>query len=217
MKNNKIHNREDMITYAMSFLSHSLRKITGIKEVIIYGSSVRGEADNGSDLDLFFDINRKEDEEEMKKTINEEIKMFYKTRTYNDWKLKGISNRISAKVGILNEWKLKRSIMSEGISLYSRFKETPKEIEPFTQFQIEPIRDITKRNKIMRRLFGRKENNMNTEGMIKKVGGRKLSPTTFIIPSQHCNEVIRILNEERIKYQLFEFWTDLKTIGKNKN
>lgn len=196
---------KELIAYASAFVSFILPKIH-VKEIILFGSVSRGEVGEESDIDLFFNVDK--DENETEKIIKDELKKFYNSRIAEVWNLKGMRNEISVHVGKLEEWKLKRSIISEGISLYGKYKETPKGMKGFILFQIEPIRDIAKRNKIIRMLFGRKEKNYNFEGILKDFGGKKLSASSFIILKEYADKVINIFNKEKIRYRFFEFWSD---------
>src|SRR3989339_782564 len=72
----------------------------------------------------------------------------------------------------------------------------------------DKIKDIAKRNKIIRELFGREEKIYIKKGMIETLGGKKLSPSSFIVPIEKANEIFIFLNKEKAKYNLFEFWTD---------
>ena len=159
-------NHKEIIAYAGAFVSFVLPKID-VNEIILFGSAARGEAGKESDIDLFFDVDK--NEEDIKEKIKEELKKFYKSKAAEVWFLKGIRNHISVDVGKLKEWKLKRSIISDGISLYGKYKEIPGDIKSFVFFQIEPIKDIAKRNKVIRGLFGRKEKNYANDGILKEV------------------------------------------------
>ena len=179
-----------------------------VEEIFLFGSVARREATKESDVDLFFNLKTKE--KEIEKKIKEQLAKFYKSSIYEKFSLNGIENHISIKVGNLEKWKLKRSIISEGIILYGKYKNTPEDIKGYALFVLKPIRDITKRNKIMRKLFGRKEKNYMSEGLIMEMKGKQLSPTSFIVSLEKINEVINILNFEKIDYTLIEFWSDFK-------
>jgi len=141
--------------------------------------------------------------------LQEQLQKFYKSKIFELWTLKGIKNSINAEVGNLNEWKLKRSIISEGIVLYGKYKELPEKLEQYTQFTISPpIKNIAKRNRIMRILFGRKEKAYSTEGIVTEKKGKKLSPLSFIVKKDMSNDIIKLMGSEKISYNLFDFWTD---------
>ena len=46
------------------------------------------------------------------------------------------------------------------------------------------------------------------KGMVEIIGGKKISPSSFIVPIEKSNEISIFLNKEKAKYNLFEFWTD---------
>ena len=76
------------------------------------------------------------------------------------------------------------------------------------QFNLKPIKDIAKRNKVLRKLFGREEKNYSTRGKIEESHGKKLSATSFIVPIEKTKEIFDILKSERVDYNFFEFWSD---------
>jgi len=195
------------MAYASSFVSFVLPKIN-VEEIILFGSIARKEAGEKSDIDLFFNIVKKTEENRTKKTIDKELNRFYKSKINEIWRLKGIKNHIKFEVGDLNRWKLKRSIISDGIVLYGKYKNAPEKTKGYVHFNLKPIKDITKRNRILRKIFGRKEKSCLTQGIINEIGGKKLSPTSFIIPINKTQEILRILNSEKLDFNFFEFWSD---------
>jgi len=201
----KMLKSKNLIAYASSFVSFILSKIKA-KEIILFGSAARGEADKESDIDLF--VNVEDNKKEIKKTINKEINKFYKSKIADTWILKGIKNPLAVKVGNLDKWELKRSIISEGIVLYGKYKESPEKMRGFSYFNLSSIKNIAKRNFILRKLFGRKEKGYSAEGLLKKTNGKKLSSLSFVIPIEHTQETINLLNANKIDYKFFEFWSD---------
>lgn len=201
--------KSDLIGYASSFVSFILPKFEGIKEIILFGSVVRGEADERSDIDLFFDIINEKDEEKIKKQVKKELVKFSKSKVAETWFLKGIKNPINVNVGVLEKWKLKRSIISEGIVLYGRYKEVPGKLKSYVFFYIEPIKNIAKRNRVIRELFGRKEKNYSKKGILEEVRGKKISASSFVVKKEDSGKILEFLGKEKINYKFFEFWTDV--------
>jgi len=208
MKNLKFKYKKELLAYATAFASFVIPKLFNVKAIILFGSVARGEADKKSDIDLFFDLENKEDEVGIKKILENELNKFYKSKIAENWLLKGIKNEIKIHAGKLEEWKLKRSIISDGIFLYGKYREEPENLKSFVFFNIKPIKNITKRNRVIRKLFGRKEKKYFSDGVVNKVKGKKLSASSFIVPLEYTNEIIRLLNEEKIDYSFFEFWSD---------
>ena len=155
MKDLKLNN--ELFGYAASFVSFVIPKLEGIKEIILFGSVARKEADKNSDIDLFFNLADASKESILKNFLKIELDKFYKSKFAEVWFNKGIKNPIKIQAGELEKWKLKRSLISEGIVLYSKYKESPDKLKGYAYFNIVPIKDIAKRNKIIRILFGRKE------------------------------------------------------------
>ena len=133
---------------------------------------------------------------------------FHNSKINEIWSLKGISNPIKVEVGNLDKWKLKRSIISDGIVLYGKYKAIPKKNKGYTYFNLKPIKNIAKRNKIIRKLFGRKENKYSNDGIVKNLQGKKLSPSSFLIPIEKEKDILKILNKEKLDFSFFELWTD---------
>lgn len=200
-------NYRELIAYASAFVSFALPKIN-VDEIILFGSVARNEADKKSDIDLFFNL--KKDENKTKEILKKELERFYKSKINEIWRLMGIKNDIKFEVGNLDKWKLKRSIISDGIVLFGRYKETPKNMNSFVQFTLKPIKNIAKRNRIIRKLFGRKEKKYSAEGIIEILKGKKISATSFIVPIEKADEIIKIMDKEKIDYSFFEFWSDIK-------
>ncbi len=196
---------KELIAYTAAFVSFILPKID-VDEVILFGSVARREADKKSDIDLFFNIRAQETG--IKAAINKELNKFYKSYIYESWKAKGITNPIKIEVGNLDKWKLKRSIISDGIVLYGKYKSVPEKLKAFTLFNISPIKDIAKRNKVIRLLFGRIEKDYSTPGILERLEGKKLTSNSFIVPLGKANEIIGVLNSEKINFSFFEFWSD---------
>lgn len=198
-------NYKELIAYIISFISFVLPKIE-VEEIILYGSVSRKEATKKSDIDIFF--NTSLNEKKTKKIIQNQLNRFYKSKIYEIFSLKGINNNFHIEVGNLQKWKLKRSIISDGIVLYGKYKAFPEKLKGFTFFNLKPIKNITKRNKIIRKIFGRTEKNHKKSGLIKSLHGKKLSPSSFLTPIEKSNDIINYLNSEKIDFSFFEIWTD---------
>lgn len=199
-----------IIAYAYSFLSTLLPMIKKnvIKNIILFGSSARDELTKDSDVDLFielYDINERKNTEE---TLKKALIQFEKSDKYKEWKLRGVDNEIKCLVGTLDEQSdLKRSLISNGISLYSKYFE-PIKGKNYTLISLKVIQDKNKRYKVLRRLFGRTEKNKTMKGLIEKFGGKQLSTRVFIIPLEQTPAIINFLKEENVDYSLNEITTD---------
>ena len=205
-----------LISYAESFVSfllknRELRKYP-IKEIILFGSVARGDFDKTSDIDIFIDVENKKDVENLNNLIKKILIKFYKSQFCSIFALEGIRNEIRVKVGILDEWKLKRSIVSEGITFYGKYKYVPKKIRQYSLVTFSPIKDVTKRNRVIRQLIGRKEKNYKKEGLLEKFNGKQLSQRVIMIPTQYLSNLLGLFAKEKIDYQIYEIWSEKNSI-----
>lgn len=200
----------ELISYAQAFVSFLMKSRVGkeINEIVLFGSVARGDIDKESDIDLFIEIRDEKKTNEVEKKIDTELGKFLDSKFSDTWRHRGIRNNISYKIGILEKWELERSVISDGITLYGKYRKLPKGLKQFSLFYFKPIKNVTKRNRVVRMLFGREEQHYNNEGLVKQVGGETLSPRSFVIPINHADEVISILDREKIDYNISEIFSD---------
>ena len=201
--------REKIIAYASNFASFILDSniFQKINQIILFGSIARGDYDEESDIDIFLDTkhNIKNESEKL-------LSLFQNSETQKKWELKGIKNEISLKVGNLKKWDLNRDIISDGIILYGKLKQTPERIEYY--LLISPsFRKFnkSKKVKIWRKLYGYKQKVGNksykSEGIVEKLNGKRIE-NGIVIKMKDKKEIIDFLNKEKINYTLSEIWSD---------
>lgn len=198
--------KADLIAYAHTYVSFVLPRIKmSLKEIILFGSVARDDFDEDSDVDLFFNVMGERDIKVLEEELKPINRLFYNSKIYDLWKQKGINNPIKVKIGLLDLWELKSSLLAEGIILQGKYKGDISG-EGYMLISFSPIKNIAKRNKLMRTIFGREEKRFKKEGLVIKMGGVKLSPTVFIIPLQFSSEILSFLRKEKINFQLREIW-----------
>jgi len=193
--------REELIGAVYTFLSFLFREPKAakkIKIVYLFGSVARGEFDERSDIDIFVDCSEK-DSAEMEKAVRRALGKFSKEKA---WKLRDLKNELRVKVGDLARWTLKESVEREGVLLYSQIP-TPA-LTKFYIVRIEPIKEVARRNKVIRFLFGRAE--YEAKGAVQEVGGEKLAPRIFSIPVTSFSKIASKLSAEKVKFKLREVW-----------
>ncbi len=135
-----------------------------------------------------------------------------KSQAQKLWELKGVTQEISLKVGNLNEWDLKRSIISHGILLYGRVKQVPEEAEFYTLLQLS-YKNISQNQKLRfwRKLFGHKqktgEKTYTSPGLLNKVKGKRIE-NGIIVPAQNEKEMRDFLKKHKVPCTLHELWSD---------
>ena len=201
----------NLISYAMDFVSFLMQNLKGadkIKNIILFGSVSRNEASKDSDIDLFIETDEKLEEKINK--IKEDFYNSIKAKKY--WALFNIKNEINCSVGKLEDWKeLERSIIFNGINLYGKYSGKIK-TEPYYLFTISQTKNRNKNISLWRKLYGYKQkvNNKSydSKGLIKEYDGKKLSRATFIVPSKYSSNIIKILKENKVQYELIHLFKE---------
>ena len=190
----------------MDFVSYLIDKEKKINRIILHGSVARGDFDEESDIDLFVDS-----DEKIEKRVQKILDNYYKTKKYQDWKLKGVENEISIIVGKLDgdEWKnLKRSIINTGIMLYGKYKAEADKINQYVLFSFENIKPNKKRVLIFRKLFGFKVGKKSYPGLIEKMNTIRIGKGVLLVPIEYVNKLKEYLQNKKVKFRLFDLWSD---------
>ena len=198
MKQNKL------ISLALSFASFIIDRIEA-ESIILFGSVAQNNFDDESDIDIFIDTNEKN-----KEKIENFLDLYKKTGEYEKFKLGGVKNDISLKIGKLDEWKdLKRSIISGGIVLYGNYKGKPEKLNHKIIFILntEKIKR-TEKIKIWRKIYGYKQKIGKKVYVSKGLAEKKLGRGSFIIPAEKFKQVKDYLTKNKINHSFFDAWVD---------
>lgn len=201
--------QNELISYAADFVSYVISKTKGIERVILYGSVASGDYAENSDIDIFFDINDKKLERKIKKCLDD----YYKTRKFQEWKLKGIENPISIIAGRLDseEWEdLKRAIMNTGIILYGKYKEKADKTYQYIMLSFENIKPEKLRVAVHRKLFGFKAGKTRYPGLIEKASGIRVGKGIILVPVEKMKEIKDYLKNKKISPKVYDVWSDVK-------
>jgi len=169
-----------------SFLIQKLKEKDQIKNIILFGSTARGEAGKESDIDIFIDVIKENSKSE--KEINKILEGYYKSAKYkNYWKVLGIENEFNLTVGQLNKWKeLESSIVSNGLLLFGKFKPSVKDGKHEVLFIWENVRPNSQRVLFNKQLFGYKQGEKFYQGVMQKYDGEKLGKGCIVVPLEHA-------------------------------
>lgn len=199
-------NKEIMISYACAFLSFLFRnpgiKTSEIKSVHLFGSVARGDFDEDSDVDIFITVEK--NEKDVLKTARIALKNFYRSEECKKFRLLGIENPISVKCGDIKKWDLFDAIKKEGITLYS--SSAFPLFRKYFLVEMKPLKDVAKRNRIIRKLVGRKETGRKEKGFIEQTGGQVLDSRHYVVPADNISAVARILSKESAPFEIREIW-----------
>lgn len=203
--------KSSLVSYAMSFASFLIDSKLGkdINKIILFGSVARGDYNEDSDIDLFIDT-----EEKMENEIEKILSLFSSSRIHEIWSLKGIKNEISIKVGKLEEWKLRREVISSGILLYGKYSKLPENVTYYMMIRLVDInrKKTSQQIKIWRKLYGYKQKIGKkiyiSKGLVEKANGTKIGKAIFIIPMEKRRNILDFLNKNRVSYKVHELWSD---------
>lgn len=209
-------NKYELISLAYQFVSFLLEKqkvAEQIDNIFLFGSIASKNFDEESDIDIFIDV--KKPNKKVEENIRKELYLFSKSKYLEYWKLKGVKNEISIKIGQLNKWeKIKRSIISNGIVLYGKYASEPEKLKHFILIKIKtPKISRSKQVSLWRRLYGYSQKVGNkvytTEGLISECDGKKLEKAVILIPIENSEKIFNFLDLKKINYENYEIWSDV--------
>ncbi|MAG47700.1 hypothetical protein CL617_03770 [archaeon] len=199
-----------LVSFAYDFVSYLLYNLDNkeIDRIFLFGSVVRGEATKESDVDIFI-----ESGVNIEDKINKITDEFYQSAKYlKYWKPLNVKNQIRVISGKLDDFPdLKRSIVGNGLVLYSSFKEKIRG-NNYSLFTVEFKGEFKDKVRLWRKLYGSKQKRKNktyiSKGIIEKSNGKKISRGVFIIPIERSNDLIKDLKKLKIKYNVFDVSSD---------
>lgn len=202
--------KNSLIGYATAFASFLLDSKIGekINKIILFGSVARGDYGKESDIDLFIDT-----DEDVEREVDKLLALFRMSKINEMWRLKGIKNKISVKVGNLKKWPFRRDVISAGIMLYGKYNELPEGVNYYLMIKMD-LRKIktAKQMSIWRKLYGYKQKVGSKvyvgKGLVEKVGGMKVGKAIVLIPMENRKQIVDFLNKNRVRYTLNEVWSD---------
>jgi predicted nucleotidyltransferase len=194
-----------MKSYASAFSSFIIRSLgdnPGISRIILYGSVAKSSATNESDVDIF--IESVGDPKRLRVDADLVLNRFYESKEAIIFKLMGVSNEVSLKVGRLDDWPdLKRSIMSDGIILWGKFEGTkPKASKHSVIFYWNGVG--SNRGAFLNHMYGYKSMAKRYEGLVSKVGGTKLGKSCIMVPQKYRDRTIAVMKKYRVNAKSIE-------------
>lgn len=198
--------KNSLIAYAQDFVSYLLMEKYmenyEIRNIILYGSVVRGDFTEHSDIDIFIDVNSTD--EKMKELVKGTVRDFYGSLWFQKWKRLGIKNTISCLSGRLDGWKdLERSMISNGRVLYGNYRpETKGKLASL--FYVESVKPESKRVFISRKLFGYVRYGKKYAGLVQRHDGEKVGRSCFLIPMEFTQKILQFFRQNKVKATIRE-------------
>ncbi len=181
-------------------------------EIILFGSTARGDFHKESDIDLFINLQNKKEQKEIERIVKKAL-MEFETAVSNSWRLKGIDLPLKVLVGDLDapRWSaLKREIISTGRVIYGRYKELPQKLNPYYLLSFK-LTNLLPKNKVkfIRQMYGyksRKEHTVYCHAGAMQEGGVRINQNTILTPGPQLNNFLSLFKQFKIKYQIREVW-----------
>ena len=197
--------KSELISYAIDFVSFLMQKIeekSEIKQITLFGSVAREEANEKSDVDIFIDLIKENKSLENKiKKILDNFKESTKFKNY--WKPLGIENEIKPIIGKLENWKdLQSSIVANGIILYGKFKPEIKEGKHKTFFIWENVTPNNIRVLFNKQLFGYKQKGRFYQGLLQKYEGERMGKGCILVPLEHATQFHQLFRKYKITVKI---------------
>ncbi|MEK6857415.1 MAG: nucleotidyltransferase domain-containing protein [Nanoarchaeota archaeon] len=199
--------QEERFAYAISFMSYLAKNIDELKDVvetvILYGSVAKNQSTKDSDIDLFIDL--KKESQNIRNKIILIRDNFYASKESIIFKLLGVENDISLKIGKLFEWPdLQRSILSEGIVLFGRvqLKQKPVGLEHKILFSWDSVGK--NRTAFLNRLYGYTTKKTKYKGFLEKWSAQKIGKSSILIPIKYRQEMIDLIKEYKVSSKSVE-------------
>jgi len=203
-KSNKI------LAYAIDFVSFTIQNlktedIEKIKCIVLFGSVARNDHFPDSDVDLFIEYYG--DSNKLSAKLDKFTEKFYvssKVKKY--WKLLGIDNDFSCKIGSLDDYEsLVPALTTDGILLYGKFKPQISNGQYCTLFAWENIPSAGKRTVIHRKIFGYQTKNKKYQGLIDEFNGKRIGKGTVLFPTEHHHHILDFFREQKIVVKIYSF------------
>lgn len=198
--------------YAISAGSYILQNMPDklsnkIDNIILFGSVAQDRAADQSDIDIFFDTALKETQRKnLKKTLNMIVENFYLSKNALQYKLEGIDNKINVAVGDLDEWELKRSIISTGIVLFGRYKSGIERGKLKQNFIISWEPPQKNRGAFLNKLYGYSVKRKRYPGMVARYNCTKIGKSVIIVPTEYKDKFIDHMEKYKVGYQIMEIF-----------
>ena len=151
---------------------------------------------------MFIDCSPKQ-EKEIENAARAASSRFYVSKDYEKWKQFKFTYPLSIHAGTLANWQLKTSVASEGILLYSKSMSITSSLRMVLFILTLPL-NKKKYLRFVRRMHGRKEKGYKEHGLLKEVGGKKLSGNVIIVPKENQHKVMSYLLKEKVDYSFKE-------------
>jgi predicted nucleotidyltransferase len=205
--------QHELISYAYDFVSQLMDKqelFKAIRRIVLFGSVVRGDYTEQSDVDLFIDVESAAPK--MQLLVNKELSKF-EIKCKKTWYLRKISLPIKAMVGDLEgeEWKeLRNEIASYGKLLYGRYEQAPSELKQKLLLSYD-LKKISQKRKMsfLRKLYGyslkKGKRTYTSSGILAPNSYERIAQGVITSPEE-WSKIKSLLKSHHVTYTIREEW-----------
>lgn len=184
-------------------ITRDLSKIDDLRAIILYGSFARGEDTSRSDIDLFILTTNKKTLKEIQDRV---IELESEIGRNIQPTIRTITELQITDTGLL------QNIFQEGKVLYLKEPaEIPSSLllkqEPYLiyTFQISSLSQKEKA-KFNRQLYEQKRKGYKYKGLLKEIGGKKLSAGCIIVPYLQKENIEKFFKRFKVKFEQLKVW-----------
>lgn len=205
--------QEELFSYAYDFISQLLDQeevLKAVRKIILFGSIVRGDFHEGSDVDLFIDTLAAP---AIQKIVKKEQSLFEK-RIEKTWALRGLTLPLKIQIGDLNHprWETFRDQIAQyGKIMYGPYEQAPQRLHHFVLVTYE-LGKLKQKHKMafLRMLYGYKTTKGKKEylqkGKLESLGGKRIGTNSLLLPRDRLLEIRPVLTKYRVRPTLKDVW-----------
>lgn len=205
--------QEELFSYAYDFISQLLDQeeaLKAVRKIILFGSVVRGDFHEDSDVDIFIDTLAAP---ALEKIVKKEQSLFEK-RIEKTWALRGIALPLKIQVGDLNHprWEaLRDQIAQYGKIVYGPYEQAPRGLRHFVLITYE-LGKLKQKHKMafLRVLYGYKtsagKKQYLQKGRLESGEGKRIGANSLLLPRDRLPEIRSILTKYRVAHTLKDVW-----------
>ena len=190
-------------SYFVSYLLHELKDVSPIKNIILFGSVVRGDAQKDSDVDIFIEVWEKK--RNLEEKIRNIVDRFYKSREALLFKARGIDHTLHIIVGKFSDSpKIKEGIEAHGIVLYGQY--VAQHVQGKKYFVLFWDRIEKNRGAFLNKLYGFRVRGRIYKGLVELFGGKRLGKSSIMIPVERKGDIHLLLKKYGVHATVFEIY-----------
>jgi len=184
-------------------ITESLLKINDVRTIVLYGSFARGDFGPKSDIDLFIITGKKDTIDQVEKEI---VQLEQEISKSIQPTIRTIEELEKTDTGLL------QNVFQEGKVLYTK---EPLEIPAVSLLEQRPyiifsfnLNGLSQKQKsaFNRELYEQTKGKYTYKGLLKELGGEKISPGCVIIPYKKEEKLLKFFKKYKVKFTRTKIW-----------